>query len=130
MVGGFDAGKKIDIFPCKVWVESHIVYVGTYLAIPACFGQVDKVTIALVDLFEFELEVGKFVIGKIAFIVQLMSQLVFSLIAGMRMDSLALYQPLHLHSMETAVSRPARISASQKVSYAMSPEVRSSRYLL
>ena len=40
----------------------------------------------------------------------------FSSIAGMRMDLLALYQPSHLDSMETAVSRPARITASQKVS--------------
>jgi hypothetical protein len=44
------------------------VYVGTYPAIPACFGQVDEVMITLVDLFEFELEVGKFIIGEIAFV--------------------------------------------------------------
>ncbi len=33
--------------------------------------------ITLVDLFEFELEVGKFVIGEIASVLQLMSQMVF-----------------------------------------------------
>jgi hypothetical protein len=50
--------------------------VGTYPAIPACFGQVDEVTIALVDLFEFELEFGNFVVVEIAFVLQSMSQLV------------------------------------------------------
>ena len=40
----------------------------------------------------------------------------FSSMAGMSMDSLALYHPSHLLSMETAVSRPARTTASQKVS--------------
>ncbi len=69
MVGGFAAGKKIDIFPRKVWVEWHVVYDRTYPALPACFGQVNQVTLALVDLFELELEVGKFVIGEIAFVV-------------------------------------------------------------
>ena len=77
MVSGFAAGKKIDIFPRKAWVESHVVYVLAYPAIPVCFGQVAEVTIALVDLFELELEVGKFVIGEIAFVVQSMSQSVF-----------------------------------------------------
>ena len=76
-MSGFAAGKKIDIFSRKAWVELHVVYVGTYPAIPTCFGQVDEVTIALVDLFEFELEAGKFVIGEIAFVVQSMSQSVF-----------------------------------------------------
>ena len=71
-MSGFAAGKMIDIlFSCKVWVELHVVYVGTYTAIPACFGQVDEVMIAFVYLFEFEfeLEVGKFVIGEIVFVV-------------------------------------------------------------
>jgi hypothetical protein len=129
-VSGFAAGKKIDIFPRKAWVESHVMYVGTYPAIPACFGQVDEVTIALVDLFEFELEVSKFVIGEIALSCDQCCSRFFSSIAGMRMDSLALYQPLHLHSMETAVLQLARMTAFQNVSYAMSREVRSSRYLL
>ena len=68
VVCGFAAGKQVDVFPCEVWVESHVVYVGTYPAIPACFGQIHEVMIALVDLFEFELEVGKFVIGEIMFV--------------------------------------------------------------
>ncbi len=53
------------------------MYVGAYPIVPACFGQVDEVMITLVDLFEFELEVGKFVIGEIAFVLQLMSYAVF-----------------------------------------------------
>ena len=65
----FAAGKKVDIFPCEAWVETHVVYVGVYSAVPACFGQVDKVSITFVDLFEFELEVGKVFIGEIAFVV-------------------------------------------------------------
>ena len=69
VVCGFAAGKQVDVFPCEAWVESHVVYVGTYPAIPACFGQIYEVTIALADLFEFELEVGKFVIGEIMFVV-------------------------------------------------------------
>ena len=74
MVSGFAIGKKIDIFPCKARIESHVVYVGTYHTIPACFGQVNEIMIALVDLFELELEVDKFVIGEIAFAVQSVSQ--------------------------------------------------------
>ena len=69
MVSGFASSKKTDIFPCKTRVEPHVVYVGTYPTIPACFGQVNEVMIALVDLFEFELEVGKVFIGEIAFVV-------------------------------------------------------------
>ena len=76
-MSGFAAGKKIDIFPRKVRIESHVVYVGTYPTIPACFGQVYEIMIALVDLFELELEVGKFIIGEIAFAVQSMLQSVF-----------------------------------------------------
>ena len=75
MVSGFAVVKKIDIFPRKARIESHVVYVGTYPTIPACVGQVNEITIALVDLFELELEVGKFVIGEIAFAVQSMSLL-------------------------------------------------------
>ena len=74
MVSGFAGGKKIDIFPRKAWIELHVVYVGTYPTIPACFGQVDEIMIALVDLFELELEVRKFVIGEIAFAMQSMLQ--------------------------------------------------------
>ncbi len=69
MVCSFAAGKKVDIFPCKAWVETYVVYVGAYPAVPACFGLVDEVTITFVDLFEFELEVGKVFIGEIAFVV-------------------------------------------------------------
>ena len=58
-------------------IELHVVYVGAYPAIPACFGQVDKIMIVFVDLLELELEVGTFVIGAIAFVVQSMLQLVF-----------------------------------------------------
>ena len=65
----FAAGEKVDILPYKVWVEMHVAYVGAYPAVPACFGQVNEVMIALVDLFEFELEVGKVFIGEIAFVV-------------------------------------------------------------
>jgi hypothetical protein len=68
-VCSFAASKKVDIFPCKAWVETHVVYVGTYPAIPACFGQFNEVMITLVDLFELELEVGKVFIGKIGFVV-------------------------------------------------------------
>ena len=74
-MSGFAVGKKIDIFPRKAQIKLHVVYVGTYPTIPACFGQVDEIMIALVDLFELELEVGKFVIGEIAFAVQSMSLL-------------------------------------------------------
>ncbi len=56
----------------QTWIESHVVYVGAYPTIPTCLGQVDEVMITLVDLFEFELEVGKFVIGKIASVLQSM----------------------------------------------------------
>ena len=77
MVSGFAVGKKIDIFPRKAWIELHVVYVGTYPTIPACFGQVNEIMIALVDLFELELEVDKFVIGEIAFAVQSVLQSVF-----------------------------------------------------
>ena len=51
--------------------------VGTYPAIPPCFGQVDEVMIALVDLFELELEFGNFDVIEIAFVLQSMSQSVF-----------------------------------------------------
>ena len=46
------------------------MYVGAYTAVPACLGQVDKVMIPLVDLFEFELEleVGNLVVGEIGFV--------------------------------------------------------------
>ncbi len=77
MVCSFAASEQVDIFPCGAWVESHVVDVGTYPAIPACFGQVDEVMIAFVDLFEFELEVGNFVLIEIAFVLQSMSQSVF-----------------------------------------------------
>ena len=73
-MSGFATGKKIDIFPRKAQIELHVVYVGTYPTIPACFGQVDEIMIALVDLFELELEVRKFVIGEIAFAMQSMLQ--------------------------------------------------------
>ena len=65
----FAAGEKVDIFPCEARVETHVVYVGAYSAVPACFGQVDKVTVAFVDLFEFELEVSKVFVGEVAFVV-------------------------------------------------------------
>ena len=68
----FAAGQQVDILPCKAWIESHVVYVGAYPIVPACFGHVDEVMITLVDLFEFELEVSKFVIGEIAFVLQSM----------------------------------------------------------
>ena len=58
-------------------IELHVVYIGTYPTIPACFGQVDEIMIAFVDLFELELEVGAFVIGEIAFVMQSISRLVF-----------------------------------------------------
>jgi hypothetical protein len=32
-------------------------------------GQVNKVTITFVDLFEFDLEVGKVFVGEVAFVV-------------------------------------------------------------
>jgi hypothetical protein len=54
VVSGFAVGKKIDIFPCKAQIELHVVYVGTHPTIPVCFGQVNEITIALVDLFELE----------------------------------------------------------------------------
>ena len=46
------------------------------------------------------------------------------------MDSLAAYQPVHCDTREIAVSWPARVTALQKASYAMSFEVSSRRYLL
>ena len=46
------------------------------------------------------------------------------------MLSLAVYHPLHFWSMATAVSLPARRTASQKSTYLMSREVNSIRYLL
>ena len=49
------------------------MYVGANTAVPACLGQVNKVMILLVDLFEFELEIGNFVVGKIVCVLQLMS---------------------------------------------------------
>ncbi len=48
-----------------MWVETHFVYLGAYTTVPACLGQVDKVVILLVDLFEFELEVRNFVVSEI-----------------------------------------------------------------
>jgi hypothetical protein len=54
-------------------IELHVVYIGTYPTVPTCFGQVDEIMIAFVDLFELELEVGAFVTGEIAFVVQSMS---------------------------------------------------------
>ena len=76
-MSGFAVSKKIDIFPRKARIELHVVYVGTYPTVPACFGQVNEIMIALVDLFELELEVGKFVIGEIAFAMQSVSQSFF-----------------------------------------------------
>ncbi len=43
--------------------------------------------------------------------------------AGARMCLLATYQPLHLRSMATAVSPPARTTASQKLLYGILREV-------
>jgi len=115
VVSGFAVGKKIDIFPCKARIESHVVYVGTYPTIPVRFGEVNEIMIALVDFFELELEVRKSSLVRLLLPCSRCRSRFFSSIAGMRMDSLALYQPLHLHSMEMAVLRPARTTASQKV---------------
>ncbi len=52
---GFAADEQVDIFSWETWIKSHFVYVGAYTAVPACLGQVDKVMIPLVDLFDFEL---------------------------------------------------------------------------
>ncbi len=58
----------MDIFPRKTRIELHVVYVGTYPTIPACFGQVDKIVVAFVDDSELELEVGNFIVGDVAFV--------------------------------------------------------------
>ena len=65
VVWGFTTSKQVDILPCEAWVELHVVYVGAYAAVPACFGQVDEITITLVDLFVFELEASNFIGGEV-----------------------------------------------------------------
>ena len=74
VVSRFASCKKTDIFPCKTQVELHVVYVGAYPTIPACFGQVDKIVVKFVDVVQLQLEVGEFVVSKVAFIPQLMLQ--------------------------------------------------------
>jgi len=52
VVSGFSSCKKMDVFSCKTWIKSNVVYVGSYPTIPACFGKVNKIQVAFVDVLE------------------------------------------------------------------------------
>jgi hypothetical protein len=52
-MGCFSAGKNANVFPCKSRIHSHVMYLPTYPTVPAGLGQLYKVSVTFVDLFEF-----------------------------------------------------------------------------